>query len=186
MHFTLCGAGLSVLIGFIYRYYSLRNELYFFHRKRVILIIGSAIILYPVPTLIPNWVEYRYSEEDTRVWVQNNYPDLLYIYSHWVCSGFYDEICLTLGMALAIVQILFIGICTAYYAIKSVKLLNAIKDSLTAATYALQRQLLVVLCFQMMIPVGCLVVPISVLIIAVLAGSTNMACECIFKAFNFS
>ena len=185
MHFTLSGAGLSVLIGFIYRYYSLRNELYFFHRKRAILIIGSAIILYPVPTLIPCWVEYRYSEKDSQDWVKEYYPDLLYIFTDLSCSGFYDALCLMLSIIFAVIQIFFIGISISYYAVKCVKLLNAVKHSLTAATYALQKQLLVVLGFQIMIPVFCLILPTIVLFIAMLAGSTDMIRERKIRLLSF-
>ena len=177
MHFTLSGAGLSVLTGFIYRYYSLKNELEFFHRKRAILIIGAAIILYPVPTLIPCWVEYRYSEEDSQNWVKEYYPELLYIFTHLSCVGFYDALFLLLSMVFAVIQISFIAICISYYAVKCIRLLNAIKGSLTAATYALQKQLLVVLCFQVLIPVLFLLVPTTILFIAVLAGSTDIKCE---------
>ena len=178
MHFTLSGVGLSVLAGFMYRYYSLRNELDFFHKKRAIIVIGAAIVLYPVPTLIPNWLQYRYSENDTRVLVQKYYPDLLYIYSHWVCSGFYDDLFLTLSIILAILQIFIVGFAVAYYAIKSIRLLKSLKESLTPTTYALQKQLLIVLRLQMIIPVICLVIPTTVLFIAMLAGSVNMVCKC--------
>ena len=170
----LSATGLSVLIGFLYRYYSLKSNLKFFHSRRAIVVITVAVILYPVPSLIPNWLQYRFSEEDTQEFIQTHYPDLFDIYTHWTCSGFYDDICFMSSMILALIQIFFVGILAIYYAVKCIKLLNSVKHSLTASTYALQKQLLYILCFQMMIPVICLILPTSVLFIAMLTGSRDM------------
>ncbi|KAE9547852.1 hypothetical protein FO519_008938 [Halicephalobus sp. NKZ332] len=177
MHFTLSATGLSVLAGFLYRYHSLKNDLDFFHQKKMIIILGLAVLLYPVPCLIPNWIQYRYSKEDGYIWVQKNYPELFYVYSHWTCSGFYDKICMELSIIIAMIQIFFIGGLIVYYAVKCIKLLNSVKHSLTPATFALQKQLLVVLCFQVVIPVCCLLIPTTILFIAMITGSENMSCE---------
>ena len=177
MHFTLSGVGLSILIGLLYRYYSLKQQLSIFHSKRIILIIGSTVIAYPVPSLIPNWIQYRYSEKDSQDFIQHHYPDLFDVYIHWTCSSYYDEISLMLSIILALIQIFAVGICSAYYAVKCVQRLNSVKNSLTITTYALQKRLLVILCFQLMIPVCCLVIPTTVLFIAVLVGSKYIVGE---------
>ena len=177
MHLTLSATGLSILSGFVYRYYSLKGELKFFHQKKTIAIIGLVVLLYPVQCLIPNWIEYKYSLADAHNWVQTHYPEFYYVFTHWTCSAFYDESCLFWSIVLAMIQILFIAALIMYYFRKCVKLLNSVKGSLTAATYALQKQLLVTLCLQMMVPICCLLIPITVLFVAMLAGSTNMTRE---------
>ena len=177
MHFTLSGAGLSIMTGFIYRYYSLKGELDFFHKKRMIGIIGLMVLLYPVPCLIPNWIQYRYSERDSQIWVEENYPELLYIYTHWTCSGFYDLDCLIASIVVAMIQILIIGHFSAHYFKRSILLLRTLKQSLPVTSYALQKQLLIVLCLQIMLPFFFLVLPLTILFSAMLAGSTNMTCK---------
>ena len=177
IHFTLSGAGLSIFTGFLYRYYSLKNELEFFHKKRIIIIIAIAVIIYPIPPLIPNWLQYTYSKDDTKMLIREHHPDMFYVFTNWACSIFYNEVYMKFATISAIIHIFFIGSCIFYYAIKCIRLLNAVKHSLTAATYALQKQLLIVLCFQVMIPVVCLIIPTTVLFVALLVESTNMARE---------
>ena len=128
-----------------------------------------------MPTLIPLWIQFRYSPEETRLWVQEYYPDSLFIYSNWICSGFYDEILLKISLILAITQIFFIGGLIVYYAIKSIRLLSSVKNSLKASTYSLQKQFLVVLCLQAIIPIVCLVAPTTILFVAMLMRTTNMS-----------
>ncbi|KAE9548644.1 hypothetical protein FO519_008146 [Halicephalobus sp. NKZ332] len=88
---SLSATGLSILIGFLYRYYSLRNKADIFHTKKAVGIIIVAVVIYPMPALIPILFILRYDKDYANNFVFQKYPKFYDVYIHITCSAYYDD-----------------------------------------------------------------------------------------------
>lgn len=170
---------MSVLISFIYRYCSLKNNTEVLHTRKAAFIVAISVIFYPMPAIIPNLFTFQHTDESAVNFLSSRYPEFHPVYATISCSSFFDDKFILICLIPSISLIAIVSVLAMIMATKCIRLLNSIKGSLTKATYALQKQLLIVLCFQLAIPAICLVIPMCVLIGAMMIGSINMLCELI-------
>ena len=127
-----------------------------------------------MPALIPILLILQYSEEYANGYILQMYPNIYNVYSRLTCSAYYDDILPSFAMYGALVLILIVAVGVTVFSFFSFKLLISVRKSLTKATYLLHKRLCIVLWFQAIIPLICLLVPSCMLFGAMLMGSDNM------------
>ena len=181
MHETVSWTGVSLLIGFLYRYYSIKGEIERFHKKRNIILIPLILLAYPIPSITTlYYAEWGYTYDERIQFVQDHVPQYYTLYKEFkVCNVITSNLKAGIYLLTAIIQIIIVYTGYLVVSIKIMRLLKEVKSSLTAATYALQKQLFTALVFQCIIPLIFLAGPMWILMIIVLvelpyAGGKNI------------
>uniref|UniRef100_A0A7E4W781 G protein-coupled receptor n=1 Tax=Panagrellus redivivus TaxID=6233 RepID=A0A7E4W781_PANRE len=158
MHFLLGYVGVSILISFIYRFYSLHGSLNFFHSKRGVILLALGIILYPVPSVIAlyNGVLDR---EGTLVYIKANHPEYYDLFSQNSCYTFSKPTGMIIYAVVAAAEVSIMSVAVAFAGFKIYRLLSEKKAHFSAKTYELHRQLIGSLCAQAFIHFSFLAIP---------------------------
>ncbi|KAE9548175.1 hypothetical protein FO519_008615 [Halicephalobus sp. NKZ332] len=170
MHETVSWAGMSLLLGFLYRFYSIKGEIGFFHSKKIALMIPTIMIIYPIPSLAALYYgDVGHSYEEQVIYILQNVPEYYFLYKEFkICNVFTEIKKSYIYEAVCITQISIVYVAGVTYVLKVVRLLKKVRPNLTAATYALQRQLFVALLFQALVPLIFFVIPILLLMSVIL------------------
>ena len=178
LNMSIVGFGLVSLAA--YRYFSLTGELKFFEKKYSLLILFLLGITYPIPTIIALVVaSFNQSREDIESLIGRQNPEFLTLVNMGICSSFKT---LTLGYLYIGISGIQIGIveCLGFVlALKTMNLLKSLRGSLSKSTYDLQRQFLISMVLQLLIPIFTLIIPTMVIMSLALLNIKNSACESI-------
>uniref|UniRef100_A0AC34R973 Serpentine Receptor, class H n=1 Tax=Panagrolaimus sp. JU765 TaxID=591449 RepID=A0AC34R973_9BILA len=157
----------------MYRYYALDGNLKFFESKFALPAFFVAGVVYPFPTLtFYSLALSRITDDLVKNIFETTMPELLPLLNLASCSSFPTDGSANAYFLSAIIQTLLVPVITFTYAFKIVKLLKAVRSSLSASTYAAQKQLFIALCLQIAIPTLCFIIPIVVFLCCYLAGKT--------------
>lgn len=157
-----------------YRYYSLVGKISFFQSKKIIIIFCAVILLYPLPSVAAAlYGKIPVQKEQVLRYVAEVTPQFLVLFKNGNCNTFITDFNAVLALGMAIFQI---SLCYAFgffYGILIVRKLKTVEHAVSPTTYAVQKQLFIALCFQVLIPLIFLVLPIVLLLMSVLFYSQD-------------
>ena len=158
----------------IYRFYALSGKTSIFESRYSILLIFIIGVFYSIPAIVvQRLATIGQTKENVLHMVQTKAPHYSFIVQQISCSAFKTPL---LGLAFGVVyaiQISIVEIAGLLYTIKTVKLLQQVRTSLSAATYAAQKQFIKSISIQFMIPLFTLVLPVVIFFFIQLAKSPN-------------
>ena len=157
---TACCGTLALAL---YRFYALSGKIAIFESKYSIPILFLLSILVAVPTIVvQRMATLGQTEEGVLSMIKEKAPQYIFIVEQGFCSSFKTPL---LGLIFAVVygiEISIIEVSGLLYTIKTVKLLREVKSSLSAATYSVQKQFILSIFIQFMIPLITLVIPVII------------------------
>uniref|UniRef100_A0AC34RH06 Uncharacterized protein n=1 Tax=Panagrolaimus sp. JU765 TaxID=591449 RepID=A0AC34RH06_9BILA len=169
---SIMGFGLLSLM--MYRYYSLHADTKYFDKIYALPCIFLFSIIYTAPAITTDLIAVGdLTKEFLISQMREKAPMFVDIVSSGACAGFTNTIrgyfyLLTCGILVCIIYTFGI-----YYSVRSVVLLRKLQSSLSATTYAAQKQFLVSVFVQSMIPFVCFIVPVGTAFIVVACGLGN-------------
>ena len=162
------------LIIYFDRYYSIIGKIYLFQSKKIILIFGAVILIYPLPSVSATlYGKIGVKKEEVLKYVEEKTPQYLVLFQEANCNSFITDFNALLALGTAILQISICYVFAFVYGNLIIIELRKVKDSISAATYAMQKHLFVALCFQALIPLIFLILPTSLLLMSVLFSTED-------------
>uniref|UniRef100_A0A914QX52 Uncharacterized protein n=1 Tax=Panagrolaimus davidi TaxID=227884 RepID=A0A914QX52_9BILA len=158
--------GGSIMCGFFYQWASLQGNVEFFHSIKGVIILISASILYPLPSITLFFISYDH--EGSKVYVKEEYPQFYDLYISVPCSATKTNLLGASQFLAIIVEVLAIFIVGIIIARKIGKKIDSMKHMLSPSTLKARKQLLISLACQAIIPSGLLVAPVIMLFVGIL------------------
>uniref|UniRef100_A0A914QRB8 Uncharacterized protein n=1 Tax=Panagrolaimus davidi TaxID=227884 RepID=A0A914QRB8_9BILA len=148
MHVTLTFAGCSILVGLIYQYYSLCDNVEFFHTRKDVFIIFFLMSIYPIPSLTLHLLS-GYDNEKFIQDVKTRAPHLYPLVISAPCNGTPFNGFTIAYLIDTIFQIIaiFIAFLVSFY--KILKKWSMLKHTMSANTLKLRKQYLTTLCLHL-------------------------------------
>ncbi|KAE9548031.1 hypothetical protein FO519_008753 [Halicephalobus sp. NKZ332] len=174
LNFSMSITGCSLIALALYRFYVLSGKVFIFESKYSIPLLFIISVLYPIPTVIVQRIATMgQTREGILALIQKKAPEYILIVEQGFCSGFKTPLLGFMYIAVCGIQISIAEIIGLIYAVKTVKLLRRLKDSLSPTTYSAQKQLIKSVCIQFMIPSITLCIPVSIFIFIAVLGLQN-------------
>uniref|UniRef100_A0AC34RSZ3 Uncharacterized protein n=1 Tax=Panagrolaimus sp. JU765 TaxID=591449 RepID=A0AC34RSZ3_9BILA len=166
---AVMGFGLCALM--IYRYHVLNGTSELMEKKWFILCLFLVSIIYLIPIYIPEILALEGMTNETVIdYINRTAPQYIKVVKTGICSAFVDLKWGMIYFVVAGVCIIFICGLALYYSIKSVLLLRRLRESMSATTYALQKQFIYSVFVQIAVPLFSFVLPVLSIIIITLLG----------------
>ena len=169
---SVAGCGLLALA--CYRYYTLSGKSAMFDSKYSILLLFVISALYPTPTMVAQRIaSFGQNIEGLLEVIQKKAPEYTFLVEQGFCCGFKNPTLSLIYMVCCGIQVSMIAFVGLLYAVKTIRLLEGLKHSLSPSAYAAQKQLVRSVCIQFMIPSITLVAPVCIVIFTALMRLPN-------------
>lgn len=169
--FDLAIMGFGLVALMLYRYHVLNGSTELMNKKWFIPCLFFASNIYLTPVL----VTFKFACDGMTIdiiveYINRTAPHYIKVVNTGICSGFVNREWAIIYFATAFIQVVLVCFLAIYYSIKSVILLHYLKDSMSATTYALQKQFIYSVIIQIMVPLFSFVLPVLFILIVIGSG----------------
>ncbi|KAE9552074.1 hypothetical protein FO519_004700 [Halicephalobus sp. NKZ332] len=172
INISVVGFGLLSLAG--YRYFSLNGSFNFFEKKITLFGLFFVGIVYPIPTVITLVLaSFDQNEKEITNLVKNQSPEFLSLTKLGICSSFKTAPLGYLYMGISGLQIGLVEFLGFFFTLRTVSVLKSLKGSLSKTTYSVQKQFLISMSLQILIPIFTLLMPISLVMFLAILNVRN-------------
>uniref|UniRef100_A0AC34QL75 Uncharacterized protein n=1 Tax=Panagrolaimus sp. JU765 TaxID=591449 RepID=A0AC34QL75_9BILA len=166
---SIMGFGLTSLMA--YRYHILNGTSEIMEKKWFIPCMFVSSIIYMTPTYFVQRLAFEGMTTETVVdYISKTAPHFIKVVNTGICSSFVNMTWAKVYFGVSCVAILFMGSIGIFYTIKSVLLLRRLRNSMSATTYAIQKQFIYSVLVQLGVPAVTFVVPIILMLIGSALG----------------